>query len=158
MTPRQIQIGDKFLKFFYEKGEANVDEYHYHLTEECGFRDLSDQGQIGMVKAHLIKLGLITPMGIGDYFFTLTSDGMNASEIGIEKWLKREKEEKPNISASNVVIVNGGMTNSNIEQSSSHKKQNESTTGSRTIKKIIIGVVVTIIGGVILWFIQKQFI
>lgn len=91
MTVRQIEIGDKLLTFLGQKGQANTDEYFHHLTEECGFNDWSDQGQIGMVKAHLLMLNLIEQLGNVDNYYKLTSDGVIAGEIGIARWMAQKQ-------------------------------------------------------------------
>lgn len=96
MTPRQIEIGNRLLEHLGITGQDNTDNYYHHLTAVCGFNSLEDIGQIGMVKEHLRRFGLIESIGNGEYFWTLTKEGTNASRIGLSNWLTREESTTNN--------------------------------------------------------------
>lgn len=91
MTPRQIDIGSRLLDYLGVKGQENTDNCYHHLTEECGFNSLEDIPQIGLVREHLRRFGLIESIGNGEYFWAVTKEGIKASKLGLGNWLTKEE-------------------------------------------------------------------
>jgi hypothetical protein len=96
MTLRQIEIGNRLLEYLGITGQDNTDNYYHHLTGVCGFNSLEDIGQIGMVKEHLKRFGLIESIGNGEYFWALTKEGTKASKVGLSNWLTRDENTTTN--------------------------------------------------------------
>jgi hypothetical protein len=92
MNSQQIEIGNFILKLIEEKGQADTDNIFLSVKEYFNM-DAMETTQIGITKAHLIRLNLIESLGDSDYFFALTNEGRKAV-TGIEGWMKRKDSSK----------------------------------------------------------------
>lgn len=153
MNENQFEIADKLLKLMLARQYMfDKDQMYWAFIKDInGAVEQTKQWQVvSFVISILVEQGLVEWLE-GNHRIRLKSDGMEAGKIGVAEFLKqREEKNKPiTIHNSNVNFgVNTGEQNLHQTFHAPEKKRS-------ILKEVLIGLFITIAGGLIIYFITQ---